>query len=203
MTINPSGRLFTQKMEQLVDYVKWKNLSVETEQKLFTYYETKYRGKFFEEESLLSEMNESLRAEISLQNTRMLLERVPFLRRDVGDGRDEIFIGRLAMALRPQYYQGDSGHDMFFILSGKVDVFVGDRKVVSLYDGAYIGEVALITKVLRTASVQAVAPSVLYRLTYMDFHQILDEFADMKTRIDELAKEMENRLQVTAKDPKK
>ncbi|ORY44188.1 hypothetical protein BCR33DRAFT_717264 [Rhizoclosmatium globosum] len=53
MTINPSGRLFTQKMEQLVDYVKWKNLSVETEQKLFTYYETKYRG---------NEMNESLRA---------------------------------------------------------------------------------------------------------------------------------------------
>ncbi|KAJ3062003.1 anaphase-promoting complex subunit Hcn1 [Rhizoclosmatium hyalinum] len=186
-------------MEQLNDYVKWKNLSTETELKLFSYYETKYRGKFFEEESLLSEMNESLRAEISLQNTRALLERVPFLKRQYGDGRDEIFLGRLAMALRPQYYvtgdyitkQGDSGHDMFFILHGKVDVSVNGKKMVSLFDGAYIGEVALITNVPRTATVQAAMPSILYRLNYNDFHDILDEFLDMKMRIEALANERE------------
>ncbi|KAJ3070788.1 hypothetical protein HDU98_006201 [Podochytrium sp. JEL0797] len=216
VSINPSGRLYMQKMEQISDYVKWKDLSAETEAKLMSYYETKYRGKFFEEELLLSEMNESLRAvsgvsefvlllknlafkEISLQNTRVLIERVPFLRRQAGDGRDEIYIGRLATALRAQYYvtndfitkQGDSGQDMFFILSGKVDVFVNGSKVVSLYNGAYIGEVALISKVLRTATVQAATPSVLYRLTYQDFHAILEEFTDMKLRIFSLAKDRE------------
>ncbi|KAJ3280571.1 hypothetical protein HDU79_011534 [Rhizoclosmatium sp. JEL0117] len=202
MSINPSGKLYQHKMEQLNDYVKWKNLSTETELKLFSYYETKYRGKFFEEESLLSEMNESLRAEISLQNTRALLERVPFLKRQYGDGRDEIFLGRLAMALRPQYYvtgdyitkQGDSGHDMFFILHGKVDVSVNGKKMVSLFDGAYIGEVALITNVPRTATVQAAMPSILYRLNYNDFHDILDEFLDMKMRIEALANEREAAL---------
>ncbi|KAJ3026735.1 UNVERIFIED_CONTAM: hypothetical protein HDU68_005161 [Siphonaria sp. JEL0065] len=113
------------------------------------------------------------------------------------DGRDEIFIGRIATALRAQYYvtgdyitkQGDSGHDMFFILSGKVDVFVNGIRVISLYDGAYIGEVALISKVLRTATVQASAPCVLYRLTFNEFHEILSEYPDMREMIDGLARE--------------
>ncbi|KAI9327798.1 cyclic nucleotide-binding-like protein [Obelidium mucronatum] len=189
-------------MEELGDYVKWKNLNYETRKKLFAYYETKYRGKYFEEESLLLEMNESLRSEIAVQNTRALIERVPFLRRNANDGRDEIFFGRLATVLKAQYYvkndyvtkQGDYGFDMYFILSGMVNVFVNGRKVVSLYDKAYFGEVALIAKILRTATVQATTPSVLYRLTYTDFHSVLAEFDDMRLKIGMLAHEHEQRL---------
>ncbi|KAI8613242.1 cyclic nucleotide-binding-like protein [Chytriomyces sp. MP71] len=194
---NTSGRAYTQKLEQLNDYVKWKNLAPTTEQKMIRYYETKYRGKVFDEDMLLSEMNDSLRSEISLSNTRELIEQVPFLCRNEGDGRDEIFMGRLATALQPQYFvkgdyvtkQGDSGMDMFFILSGQVDVYVGERKVVSLYDGAYFGEIALITKVLRTATVQAARSSVLYRLSYSNFHKIIAEYEDMKLRIFLMAEE--------------
>ncbi|KAI8618733.1 hypothetical protein BC830DRAFT_902868 [Chytriomyces sp. MP71] len=197
MSKNPAGRLFSHKMEQLNDYVKWKNLAPETEKKLFKFYEIKYRGKYFDEDLLLAEMNESLRAEICLENTRDLIDKVPFLRRNEKDGRDEIFIGRIATALHPQYYvkgdyitkQGDAGMDMFFLHSGKLDVFVNDRKVVSLYDGAYIGEVALISHVLRTASVQTAKASVLYRLSKTDFHLILEDFDDMKVRIQRLAEE--------------
>ncbi|TPX68790.1 hypothetical protein CcCBS67573_g07074 [Chytriomyces confervae] len=199
LSVNPAGRLYAQKVDELNDYVKWKNLSAETEKRLLRYYETKYRGKYFEEESLLAEMNESLRAEILLQNTKSLIENVPFLKRKENDGRDEIFMGRIATALRSQYYvegdyvtkQGENGQDMFFILSGKLDVFVDGVKKVSLFDGAYIGEVALISKVLRTATVQAAKPSILYRLTYTDFHEVLSEFPDMKARIQALASERE------------
>ncbi|KAJ3079077.1 Potassium voltage-gated channel sub H member 7 [Rhizoclosmatium hyalinum] len=202
MSINPSGRLYTQKMEELGDYVKWKNLTPETQVKIFSYYETKYRGKYFEEEALLMEMNESLRTEISVQNTRALLERVPFLRRQMNDGRDDIFFARLASACHAQYYvkndyvtkQGDYGFDMYFILSGAVNVFVNGRKVVSLFDGAYFGEIALISKILRTATVQATGPSVLYRLTHTDFHNIISGFEDMKLRIAMLMMEHEQRL---------
>ncbi|TPX56466.1 hypothetical protein CcCBS67573_g09344 [Chytriomyces confervae] len=195
MSLNPSGRLYNQKVEELLDYVQWKKLDAETSEKLISYYETKYRGKYFEEDSLLAELNESLRADISLHNTRNLIEKVPFLRREEGDGRDEIFFHRIATVLRSCYYipgdyitkQGDSGLDMFFILSGKVNVFVNGHKVVSLYDGAYIGEVALITKVLRTATVQAAMPTVVYRLSNTDFHTVISEFLDMKLRIEKLA----------------
>ncbi|KAI9338253.1 hypothetical protein BDR26DRAFT_437120 [Obelidium mucronatum] len=92
MSLDVSGRLYQQKMEELVEYVKWKKLGEETKDKLISYYETKYRGKYFEEETLLADMNESLRTEISLHNTRALIEKVPFLRRIENDGRDEIFL---------------------------------------------------------------------------------------------------------------
>ncbi|KAJ3236247.1 Potassium/sodium hyperpolarization-activated cyclic nucleotide-gated channel 2 [Chytriomyces hyalinus] len=196
LSFDTSGRLFNQKMDELKDYMKWKNVSDETRQRLITYYETKYRGKYFEEGSLLADMNDSLRTEVSLHNTRRLIEQVPFLRRMEKDGRNEIFYGRIAAALIACYYtpgdyitkQGDSGLEMYFILQGKVNIFIGDVKVTSLYDGAYVGEVALITKALRTATIQAALPSVLYRLNGNDFQKILNDFPDMKVKIDNLAR---------------
>ncbi|KAJ3385376.1 Potassium voltage-gated channel sub H member 7 [Entophlyctis sp. JEL0112] len=234
VSINPSGRLYNQKLDELNDYVKWKNLDPLTEQKLVSYYEVKYRGKYFEEQSLLADMNDSLRAvslflhmqlaggtckqEIAIHNTRWLVEKVPFLRRNENDGRDAIFFSRIASMLHANYFirgdfitkQGEAAMDMYFIHSGRCDVLIGDRLIKSLYDGAYFGgltiftlasvtrefqEIALIAKVLRTASVQAATHSMLYRLTYQDFHTVLSEFADMKEKIDHLAKEREQTAQ--------
>ncbi|KAJ3029453.1 UNVERIFIED_CONTAM: Potassium voltage-gated channel sub H member 7, partial [Siphonaria sp. JEL0065] len=62
MSVNPAGRLYTEKIEELKDYIKWKDLNPETQRKLFNYYETKYRGKYFEEDALLGDMNESLKS---------------------------------------------------------------------------------------------------------------------------------------------
>ncbi|KAJ3404269.1 Potassium voltage-gated channel sub H member 7 [Chytriomyces hyalinus] len=197
MAVNPSGRLFDQKIGELRDYIRSKDLSKETEARLLTYYETRYRGKYFEEDALLSNLNDSLKAEILLQNTRKLIINVPFLKRSVGDGRDELFIGRIAAALLsinfiPGDYvtkQGDSGSDMYFILNGKAEVYVNEKLAVILGAGAYFGEIGLITKTLRTATVQAVLPSLMYRLTYTDFHKILDDFSDMRLLIEMLAEE--------------
>ncbi|TPX63958.1 hypothetical protein CcCBS67573_g08540 [Chytriomyces confervae] len=62
MEMNPSGRLFDQKVGELRDYIRSKDLSKETEIRLLTYYETRYRGKYFEEDALLSNLNDSLKA---------------------------------------------------------------------------------------------------------------------------------------------
>ncbi|KAI8609122.1 cyclic nucleotide-binding-like protein [Chytriomyces sp. MP71] len=188
----------------LIDYVRWKKLPEVTKQKLISYYETKYRGKYFEEESLLADMNDSLRSEIVHQNTRELIEKVPFLSRSANDGRDDIFFRRIAGFLHARYFipgdfitkQGEYGKDMFFILSGKVHVYVNGKRAVALYDGAYIGEVALICRAMRTATVEAAMPSVLYRLTLEDFQSVLIEFPDMKAKIDKLAKDRERMLSV-------
>ncbi|KAJ3228201.1 hypothetical protein HDU81_006273, partial [Chytriomyces hyalinus] len=119
MSFNPAGRLFDQKIGELRDYIRWKELSEDTEEKLIGYYESRYRGKYFEEDVLLADFNDSLKAEILLHNTRKLIEGVPFLKRTQGDGRDELFIGRIATALRSLNFipgdfvtkQGDTGSD--------------------------------------------------------------------------------------------
>ncbi|KAJ3092161.1 anaphase-promoting complex subunit Hcn1, partial [Physocladia obscura] len=118
-----SGRLFKQKVDELKEYMSWKNLDATTQRKVFKYFDLKYREKYFDEFSqlaLLNEMNESLRNEIAAQNCRELISKVPFLRRNEKDGRDELFLGRISSALEPCYYiagdvlfvQGEFGEDM-------------------------------------------------------------------------------------------
>ncbi|TPX58666.1 hypothetical protein CcCBS67573_g09146 [Chytriomyces confervae] len=96
MSLNPSGRLYNQKVEELFDHVQWKKLDAETSEKLISYYETKYRGK----------------CEFKSRSSQ---------------------------------------------------------------------------KVLRTATVQAAMPTVVYRLSNTDFHTVISEFLDMKLRIKKLA----------------
>ncbi|KAJ3398818.1 Potassium voltage-gated channel sub H member 7 [Chytriomyces hyalinus] len=199
ISLNASGRLYNQKMEELIDYVKWKRLDTATRDKLVSYYETKYRGKYFEEDALLSDMNDSLREEIACHNTRGLMEKVPFLRREEMDGRDDTYFYKLATVLHARYFipgdfmmkQGEPGSDMYFILSGKVNVFVDGNRVTSLYDSSYIGEMSLITKSRRTATVQVALPSVTYRLTRQDFLTVIGEFPDMRARINAMVEEGE------------
>ncbi|ORY48991.1 camp-binding domain-like protein [Rhizoclosmatium globosum] len=207
MGVDASGRLFKQKMDELKEYMQWKDITEATRRKVLKYYEIKYRGKFFEEVSavsfssnnvsilqktLLSEMNESLRMEIAAQNCRELISKVSFLKREVGDGRDELFLGRIATSLTACYFvpgdiivtQGEIGHEMYFIFSGTVDIIVNFKKVASFGDGAFFGELALIANIPRTATVMAGSSCMLYRLTRPDFTSILNEFDDMRMRID-------------------
>ncbi|KAI8619147.1 cyclic nucleotide-binding-like protein [Chytriomyces sp. MP71] len=185
-------------MEELIDYVKWKKLDIETRNKLVAYYETKYRGKYFEEDALLSDMNESLREQIACHNTRRLIENVNFLLRDERDGRDDIYYNKLALKLHACYFvpgdfvmkQGDSGTDMYFISTGRVNVYVNGIKVASLNDAAYFGEKSMVSKAKRMGTIQVVAPSVLYRLTRGDFLDVINEFPDMKARFQSIEEEM-------------
>ncbi|KAJ3112557.1 hypothetical protein HK100_002296, partial [Physocladia obscura] len=96
MGLNASGRLYKQKMDELHEYMRWKNINDTTKRKVMR--------KFFEEKTLLGEMNESLQMEIAAHNCKELIQKVHFLRREIGDGRDELFLGRIATALTACYF---------------------------------------------------------------------------------------------------
>ncbi|KAJ3023335.1 UNVERIFIED_CONTAM: anaphase-promoting complex subunit Hcn1 [Siphonaria sp. JEL0065] len=197
ISFDASGKLYRQKIDELTDYLTWKNIDATTQRKLLNYYEFKYRGKYFEERSLLADMNESLRMELASINSRQLIEKVPFLKRDMKDGRDNIYLGKIATALNPIYFipgdyivnQGEQATEMFFILTGKVNIQVNGVVVTTFSDGAFFGEVALIANIPRTASVQAITTCHLYSLSAKDFGSIILEFDDMKQRIDQIYEE--------------
>ncbi|KAI8843362.1 hypothetical protein BJ741DRAFT_574210 [Chytriomyces cf. hyalinus JEL632] len=190
--LDVSGRLYKQKIDELKEYMRWKGLDPVTRRKVIKYYEIKYRGKFFEEKTLLSEMNDSLRMEIAAQNCKLLISKVPFLNRKMHDGRDELFLGRIATALTTSYYvpgdiiisAGDMGFEMFFILKGSVNVVVGGTVVGRLQEGSFFGELALIANIPRTATIQAAATCVVYVLARKDFEKILPEYEDVRNGLD-------------------
>ncbi|ORY49941.1 camp-binding domain-like protein [Rhizoclosmatium globosum] len=199
-----SGRLYRQKIDELTEYLNWKHIDEQTQKKVLGYYEYKYRGKYFEEQTLLADMNNSLRMELASINCRRLIEKVPFLKRELKDGRDEIYLGKISTALQAVYYvtgdfifnQGEIGEEMFFIQTGTVNILTNGRLVTSFKDGAFFGEVALIANIPRTASVQAATNCTLYSLSSSQFADIISEFDDMKSRVDQIYKDRMEKIKM-------
>ncbi|KAJ3025841.1 UNVERIFIED_CONTAM: hypothetical protein HDU68_006592 [Siphonaria sp. JEL0065] len=197
MGFDASGRLYKEKLDELREYMRWKDLDSLTRRKILKYFDLKYRGKYFEEATLLSDLNESLRMEIAAHNCRNLISKVSFLRRQQNDGRDELFLGKIATSFVTCYFvtgdilftQGQPGQEMYFILSGKVNVLVHGKRVATLKEGAFFGEIALIANIPRTATVQAATSCMLYRLTRTSFTSILEEFEDVKRTVDVIYRE--------------
>ncbi|KAJ3409123.1 hypothetical protein HDU80_002753 [Chytriomyces hyalinus] len=197
ISYDASGRLYRQKIDELTEYLHWKNIDTDTKKRLLQYYEFKYKGKYFEEKNLLADMNESLRREISSITCKQLIEKVPFLKREIRDGRDGLYLGKIATALIPATFipgdriicQGEQATHMFFILNGKVDVLVNGNVVATICDGGFFGEVALVANIPRTATVIAATPCNLYTLSSADFNSIIVEFEDMRERIDKIYEE--------------
>ncbi|KAJ3179664.1 anaphase-promoting complex subunit Hcn1 [Geranomyces variabilis] len=190
-SLDPLGRMYKQKIEEVNEYMKYKGIGVDIRKKVREYFHLKYRGKYFNEGTILYELNDSLRQEIVIHNCRELITQVSFLCRNVGDGRDENFLGRIAMALKPVYYvtgdtifeQGRVGNEMYFIIFGSVEVIIGSKQIGSLTSGAFFGEVALLGQTPRTATIKAVSNVMAYQLDGSDFDQILCDFPDVAVMI--------------------
>ena len=100
----------------------------------------------------LRSISHSLRAEIALFRCRDLVQAVPFL--SPAANPDPMFIKRLCLLLHREAFspgdlmmeEGEVGDNMYFILSGEVDIYVnrGTKLVTTLSSGSYFGEIALL-----------------------------------------------------------
>jgi CRP/FNR family cyclic AMP-dependent transcriptional regulator len=80
--------------------------------------------------------------------------------------------------------QGSADRDLFLILSGKFSVTINGRVVASRGAGEHVGEMALVDPdARRSASVSAVADSVVARITERDFSTLADRFPRLWRRI--------------------
>jgi len=71
--------------------------------------------------------------------------------------------------------QGAPGHEFFLILEGECSVRRDGRHVATLKDGDYFGELALLDRGPRNATVVAETPVKLLVLGQREFNGVLDE----------------------------
>lgn len=75
--------------------------------------------------------------------------------------------------------QGRTGHEFFLILDGTAAVKRNGRKTASLGPGQFFGELALLDRGPRSASVVAETPMTLLVLGQREFSGVLDEVPAM------------------------
>ncbi len=104
-----------------------------------------------------------------------------------------VTLSEIVGKLRTRYYppritvvrRGDPGDSMFFISSGEVEVRLPNGGSVRLGEGAFFGEMALLDRQLRSASVATTKPTTLLVLYASDFYEIA-------SHIPQLAEAVEN-----------
>jgi CRP/FNR family transcriptional regulator, cyclic AMP receptor protein len=69
--------------------------------------------------------------------------------------------------------EGDRGREFFVLLEGEAEVTKGDRRINTMKDGDFFGEIALVTKMPRTASVTATTDVRVLVITERDFSALL------------------------------
>ncbi len=69
--------------------------------------------------------------------------------------------------------EGDRGREFFVLIEGEADVTKGDRSINTMKEGDFFGEIALVTKMPRTASVTATTDVRVLVITERDFGALL------------------------------
>jgi len=79
--------------------------------------------------------------------------------------------------------QDDVGRECFVLVDGKVKVERNGRKVATLGPGAYFGELSLLDKGPRTATVTAESPITVLVLGPREFSAVLDEVPQLAHKL--------------------
>ncbi|NER34064.1 MAG: mechanosensitive ion channel [Oscillatoria sp. SIO1A7] len=96
------------------------------------------------------------------------------------------------------FNEDDPGDAFYVVLSGQVEVYVEkiDKHLVNLGPGKFLGELALMLGIPRTASVRALTETVLFVLSKNGFEKLLREYPDIyEAIVEELAKHQEELTQ--------
>ena len=79
--------------------------------------------------------------------------------------------------------EGAAGREFFVIVEGDAEVTRGKRKLRTLGDGDFFGEISLITKLPRTASVTTLSPTRALVITDRSFRRMLDQSPAIQRKV--------------------
>jgi len=81
--------------------------------------------------------------------------------------------------------EGDYAYEFMAIEEGEADVLRGEEKVATLGPGDIFGEIAVLEKTLRTASVVARTPMRLVTLSHWDLKRVGDAMEQIRATLEE------------------
>jgi CRP-like cAMP-binding protein len=115
-----------------------------------------------------------------------LLKRVPLFSRCTGHELD--VIAKVADEIdfkegKQLAREGAAGREFFVIVEGTAEVTRGSRKLRTLSDGDFFGEISLITRLPRTATVTTVSPMRALVVTDRSFRRMLEQSPPIQEKV--------------------
>lgn len=79
--------------------------------------------------------------------------------------------------------EGERGREFFVLLDGGADVVRGSHKIAHLAKGDFVGEIAVIARIPRTATVTTTAPTRALVVTDQALRGLLRKMPDMQLKV--------------------
>jgi CRP-like cAMP-binding protein len=127
-----------------------------------------------------------------------IIRRVPLFSRcnkkelaEIASHADEIDLPQGKQLIR----QGERGREFFVLLEGEADVERDGEHIQTMGSGDFFGEIALVSKVPRTATVTATTPVRALVITDRDFRTLLEQSTEINLKVLEALAERLAQLQ--------
>ncbi|XP_055638702.1 uncharacterized protein LOC129776839 [Toxorhynchites rutilus septentrionalis] len=187
-------------INELNAYAFNKRLGAESKAKMQRHFANRFRMKYFDEEAIQDTISNNLRCSIRMETCHHLVNNVELFR-----NFPHALIEGIVDRLKLEHFlendviieAGSFGDAMYFIASGTAAVYsVGGKELGHLVDGDHFGEISLLKKdQRRTANVVALEVCEIYKLSYADFHKLIEPHSNLLERMQKLADERLAKIQ--------
>ncbi|MGZ5278338.1 MAG: cyclic nucleotide-binding domain-containing protein [Pseudobdellovibrionaceae bacterium] len=178
-------------LDKIETFMKLHHTPQNLRSKIRTYYHYMWiNKKGYQDDSLLDGLPGKIQSELFMHINRSIAEKVPFLR----DAGAEL-LEELMSELKPRIYIPDEkifkidepGDALYFIQSGSVDILSREgKKLATLKDGAFFGEIALISDKPRSATARAHSFCDVYMLERSAFDRVTASYPEFRHHVEEI-----------------
>lgn len=182
---------YERRVDELNRFMAYRKLDLDLRDKLRRNFEYRWKTcKVLEEARVLEGLPESLRTEVQMTTCQHLVETVPFF-----EGADPGFLADIVSFLRPVIFlpdeliirEGQTAFCMYFLREGDVAVEAKGVYITRLHSGSYFGEIGIVNKVKRTASIRAVTVCDVYILDKDSFDSVMVSNTDNLALLERIA----------------
>lgn len=184
-----------ERVDRVNTFMRSKKFPLHLQERVNNYYDYLWATREgYDDAAILNELPESFKYEFSMLLNKNILEKVPMF-----VGADPNLLKEIVLCLKPCVFTpgdaicsfGEIGDKMFFINRGTVEVVSedGSKIYATLKDGDFFGEIALLLKQPRNATIRATDFCDLYSLNKDSFDAVIAHYPDFEKHIMEMAEE--------------
>ena len=182
-----------EKMALIASYMKQYAIPSDLQESIFNYYNFGMQQNISDNFSkVISELPTELASELKDHVNIHLVTQVPLFRNADRDSLKEIIRCLRTEIFSPSetiIHSGEEGNEMYFLVYGIVEVISDEGKVLNkLRTGSFFGELALLRKIKRIATVRALTYCQVYRLNNEDLERIMKKYPPLKRQLEHIAK---------------